>query len=164
MLTSDELTGSLRQLKPCFVVARDRFKSLQKRGAIEVRRRSRAALPARCDHTFSDRMGLFRACLCYGCTAVDSQALRVNDVRLLTCMLVNKVVDSQVLRVNDPIMLSFILLVALQVRKYRQPKGPGKKVVFEKGARREKAEEAQEQLVALRKARVAAQNGKKAGR
>jgi nucleolar protein 53 len=37
VLTSDELTGSLRQLKPCFTVAKDRFKALQKRGLLEPR-------------------------------------------------------------------------------------------------------------------------------
>jgi hypothetical protein len=37
VLTSDELTGSLRQLAPCFTVAKDRFKALQKRGLVEVR-------------------------------------------------------------------------------------------------------------------------------
>src|SRR5512143_3761812 len=38
VLTSDELTGSLRQLKPCFLVTTDRFKALQKRGVIEPRK------------------------------------------------------------------------------------------------------------------------------
>lgn len=38
VLTSDELTGSLRQLKPCFLVTADRFKALQKRGLIEPRK------------------------------------------------------------------------------------------------------------------------------
>jgi nucleolar protein 53 len=38
VLTSDEVTGSLRQLKPCFMVAADRFKALQKRGLIEPRK------------------------------------------------------------------------------------------------------------------------------
>ncbi len=37
VLTSDELTGSLRQLKPCFTVAKERFKALQKRGLLEPR-------------------------------------------------------------------------------------------------------------------------------
>lgn len=75
VLTSDELTGSLRQLKPCFLVARERFKSLQKRGAIEVRKR-------------------------------------------------------------------------------KAQKGQGRRVVYEKGARREKAEDMQQQTVSLRKHRV----------
>jgi nucleolar protein 53 len=39
VLTSDDLgAGSLRTLKPCFLVAKERFSALQKRGAIEVRK------------------------------------------------------------------------------------------------------------------------------
>lgn len=38
MLTSDDVTGSLRQLRPCFTIAAERFASLQKRGLIEPRR------------------------------------------------------------------------------------------------------------------------------
>lgn len=37
VLTSDQVTGSLRQLQPCFLVTADRFKALQKRGLIEPR-------------------------------------------------------------------------------------------------------------------------------
>ena len=36
--TSDELAGSLRQVKACPMLAVDRFKSLQKRGLIEPRK------------------------------------------------------------------------------------------------------------------------------
>jgi nucleolar protein 53 len=38
VMTTDEITGSLRQIQPCFLVTQDRFKSLQKRGLIEPRR------------------------------------------------------------------------------------------------------------------------------
>ena len=38
VMTTDEVTGSLRQIQPCFLVTQDRFKSLQKRGLIEPRR------------------------------------------------------------------------------------------------------------------------------
>eukprot|EP00775_Hariotina_reticulata_P009961 gene9961-10116_t len=38
VLTSDEVTGSLRELQPCFLVTADRFKALQKRGLIEPRK------------------------------------------------------------------------------------------------------------------------------
>ncbi len=38
MLTSDQITGSLRQLPPCFTVTKERFGSLQKRGLVEPRR------------------------------------------------------------------------------------------------------------------------------
>lgn len=41
MLLSEELGGSLRQLKPVVMLARDRFKSLQKRGILEPRSRVR---------------------------------------------------------------------------------------------------------------------------
>lgn len=37
VLLSEEVTGSLRQLKASATLARDRFKSLQKRGLIEPR-------------------------------------------------------------------------------------------------------------------------------
>jgi nucleolar protein 53 len=37
---SEELVGSLRQLKPEGNLLRDRFKSLQKRGIIETRKRA----------------------------------------------------------------------------------------------------------------------------
>eukprot|EP00897_Mesotaenium_endlicherianum_P004608 jgi/Mesen1/4175/ME000219S03300 len=37
VLLSEELTGSLRQLKGCCTLARDRFKSLQRRGLLEPR-------------------------------------------------------------------------------------------------------------------------------
>jgi hypothetical protein len=40
VLTSDQVTGSLRQLQPCFLVTEDRFKALQKRGLIEPRKRA----------------------------------------------------------------------------------------------------------------------------
>lgn len=36
VMATDELTGSLRSIKPCAVVAKDRFKSIQKRGLVEV--------------------------------------------------------------------------------------------------------------------------------
>ena len=39
VLTSSEVSGSLRRLRPTAVLAKDRFKSLQKRGAIEPRKR-----------------------------------------------------------------------------------------------------------------------------
>lgn len=39
VLTSDELAGSLRRLKPTTMLAKDRFKSLQKRALIEPRRK-----------------------------------------------------------------------------------------------------------------------------
>ncbi|KAL4434252.1 hypothetical protein ABPG75_000693 [Micractinium tetrahymenae] len=39
VLTSDELQGSLRRLKPTAMLAKDRFKSLQKRALIEPRRK-----------------------------------------------------------------------------------------------------------------------------
>ncbi|KAI7842991.1 hypothetical protein COHA_003396 [Chlorella ohadii] len=39
VLTSDELAGSLRRLKPTAMLAKDRFKSLQKRALIEPRRK-----------------------------------------------------------------------------------------------------------------------------
>ncbi|PSC76643.1 Nop53 (60S ribosomal biogenesis) [Micractinium conductrix] len=39
VLTSDELQGSLRRLKPTTMLAKDRFKSLQKRALIEPRRK-----------------------------------------------------------------------------------------------------------------------------
>eukprot|EP00246_Nothoceros_aenigmaticus_P000412 TRINITY_DN1060_c0_g1_i1.p1 TRINITY_DN1060_c0_g1~~TRINITY_DN1060_c0_g1_i1.p1 ORF type:complete len:357 (+),score=77.04 TRINITY_DN1060_c0_g1_i1:153-1223(+) len=35
VLTSDEVTGSLRKLKACYTLARDRFKSWQRRGLLE---------------------------------------------------------------------------------------------------------------------------------
>lgn len=38
VLTTDEVTGSLRQLKACPLLAADRFKSLQRRGIIEPRK------------------------------------------------------------------------------------------------------------------------------
>lgn len=38
VLTSDEVTGSLRKLKACPLLASDRFKSLQRRGLIEPRK------------------------------------------------------------------------------------------------------------------------------
>lgn len=38
VLTSDEITGSLRRLKPCSSLATHRFKALQRRGAIEPRK------------------------------------------------------------------------------------------------------------------------------
>ncbi|KAF8068237.1 dscc1 [Scenedesmus sp. PABB004] len=38
VLTSDEVTGSLREITPCFLVSADRFKALQKRGLIEPRK------------------------------------------------------------------------------------------------------------------------------
>jgi len=40
VLATDEVTGSLRKLKKVPVIARDRFKSLQQRGLIHVRRSS----------------------------------------------------------------------------------------------------------------------------
>eukprot|EP00887_Chlorella_sp_A99_P000644 scaffold5.g644.t1 len=39
VLTTSEVSGSLRRLKPTAMLAKDRFKSLQKRGAIEPRKR-----------------------------------------------------------------------------------------------------------------------------
>ncbi|GAB4816704.1 hypothetical protein N2152v2_003750 [Parachlorella kessleri] len=39
VLTTDEVSGSLRLLKPTVMLAKDRFKSLQKRGMIEPRRK-----------------------------------------------------------------------------------------------------------------------------
>mmetsp|Transcript_14530 Transcript_14530/g.31614 ORF Transcript_14530/g.31614 Transcript_14530/m.31614 type:complete len:445 (-) Transcript_14530:345-1679(-) len=47
VLTSDELTGSLRQIKACPMLATDRFKSLQKRGLIEPRKPLSARGPKR---------------------------------------------------------------------------------------------------------------------
>ncbi len=41
MLLSEELGGSLRQLKPVAMLARDRYKALQKRGVLEPRTRVR---------------------------------------------------------------------------------------------------------------------------
>ncbi|KXZ53755.1 hypothetical protein GPECTOR_6g672 [Gonium pectorale] len=38
VLTTDEATGSLRQIKPCAMLAADRFKSLQQRGLLEPRK------------------------------------------------------------------------------------------------------------------------------
>ncbi|PNH06989.1 hypothetical protein TSOC_006602 [Tetrabaena socialis] len=38
VLTSDEATGSLRQVLPCAMLAADRFKSLQQRGLVEPRK------------------------------------------------------------------------------------------------------------------------------
>ena len=40
VLTSGEVTGSLRRLRPTPVLAKERFKSLQKRGIIEPRRKA----------------------------------------------------------------------------------------------------------------------------
>ena len=37
VLLTEELTGSLRKLKPCVFLARERFTSLQKRAIIEPR-------------------------------------------------------------------------------------------------------------------------------
>ena len=37
VLTSDEVTGSLRQLRPAVALARDRFKALQRAGILEPR-------------------------------------------------------------------------------------------------------------------------------
>lgn len=37
MLLTEEITGSLRQLKPAAMLARERYSSLQKRGVIEPR-------------------------------------------------------------------------------------------------------------------------------
>ena len=37
MLLSEEITGSLRKLKPAAMLARERYSSLQKRGIIEPR-------------------------------------------------------------------------------------------------------------------------------
>ena len=37
VLTSDEVTGSLRQLRPAVALARDRFKALQRAGVLEPR-------------------------------------------------------------------------------------------------------------------------------
>ncbi|KAJ7550108.1 hypothetical protein O6H91_07G083600 [Diphasiastrum complanatum] len=41
VLLSEEVTGSLRQLKGCYTLAKDRFKSLQQRGILEPRLPSR---------------------------------------------------------------------------------------------------------------------------
>lgn len=37
VLTTDEVTGSLRQLRPAVALARERFKALQRAGAVEPR-------------------------------------------------------------------------------------------------------------------------------
>jgi nucleolar protein 53 len=39
VLTSDELAGSLRRLRPTAMLAKDRFRSLQRRALVEPRRR-----------------------------------------------------------------------------------------------------------------------------
>lgn len=41
MLLTEEVTGSLRRLKPTPTVVRDRFKALQKRGVIEPRAKAK---------------------------------------------------------------------------------------------------------------------------
>jgi nucleolar protein 53 len=55
VLTSDEVTGSLRQLSPCFLVTKDRFLSLQKRGVIEPRKPAVAKKARRVEYVVGAR-------------------------------------------------------------------------------------------------------------
>ena len=54
--TTEELGGSLRRVKPCPMVALDRFKSLQQRGLIEPRRPIAAKSGRRIEYEKGGRM------------------------------------------------------------------------------------------------------------
>ena len=56
VLLSEEVTGSLRKLRPTTTLTRDRFKSLQKRGIIEPRVAVKGKKkPRRVSYTHGDR-------------------------------------------------------------------------------------------------------------
>ena len=56
VLLSEEVTGSLRKLRPTATLTRDRFKSLQKRGIIEPRVAVKGKKkPRRVSYTHGDR-------------------------------------------------------------------------------------------------------------
>lgn len=42
-MTTDDLSGSLRKIKPCAAVTVDRYKSLQKRGLVEITQKQKQA-------------------------------------------------------------------------------------------------------------------------
>ena len=55
VLLSDELSGSLRKLKASATLIRDRYKSLQKRGVIEVRGKARKTTARRIEYKAGER-------------------------------------------------------------------------------------------------------------
>lgn len=56
VLLSEEVTGSLRKLRPTATLSRDRFKSLQRRGIIEPRNAVKGKKkPRRVSYTHGDR-------------------------------------------------------------------------------------------------------------